>query len=68
MALLHDDKQRGAENAKESNGDKKEDEEVFKRAAAFTRAVAPIIIPMIQALGDLAEEEVDLSDLVGKAA
>jgi hypothetical protein len=68
MALIHDDKQHGGEKAKDSNDGKKEDEEVFKRAAIFTRAVAPIIIPMIQALGDLAEEEVDLSDLVGVAA
>jgi hypothetical protein len=68
MALLHDDKQHSAEKARDLNGDRKEDEEVFKRAAAFTRAIAPIIIPMIQALGDLAEEELDLSDLVGKAA
>jgi hypothetical protein len=68
MALIHDDKQHGVEKAKESNGEKKEDEDVFKRATAFTRAVAPIIIPMIQALGELAEDEVDVSDLVGKAA
>jgi len=68
MALLHDDKHHGIEKAKESNGDKKEDDEVFRRTAAFSRAVAPIIIPMIQALGDFAEEEVDLSDLVGNAA
>jgi hypothetical protein len=68
MALLHDEKSRGIDQVKESNGEKKEDEDVFKRTAAFTRAVAPIIIPMIQALGDLAEDEIDLSDLVGKAA
>lgn len=68
MALIHDDKQHGVEKAKESNGEKREDDDVVKRASAFTRAVAPIIVPMIQALGDLAEEEIDVSDLVGKAA
>ena len=68
MAMIHDDKQRGAEKAKEGNGEKKEDDEVFRRASEFTRAIAPIVIPMIQSLGDLAEEELDLSDLIGKAA
>lgn len=66
MALIHDDKQRSA--AKAASGEKKEDDEVFRRASDFTRAVAPVVIPMIQILGDLAEDEVDLSDLVGKAA
>jgi hypothetical protein len=70
MALIHDDKQRGNANGygNESNGEKEDDGEVYKRASVFARAVAPIIIPMIQSLGDLAEEDLDLSDLAGKAA
>jgi hypothetical protein len=68
MALIHDDKQRSAEKIKGANGEQQDDEGVFKRAASFSRAVAPIVIPMIQALGDLAEEELDVSDQVGKAA
>jgi hypothetical protein len=68
MALIHDDKQCGVGKVKDSDAETKEDGDVFKLAAAFARAVAPIIIPMIQSLGDLAEDEIDLSDLVGKAA
>jgi hypothetical protein len=66
MALIHDDKQHN--DVKTTNGEKKDDDDGFRRAAEFTRAVAPVVIPMIQSLGDLAEDEIDLSDLVGKAA
>lgn len=65
MALIHDDKYGGAEKSKD--GETKDEDEVYKRAAEFTRAIAPIILPMIQSLGDLADEEIDLSDLVGTA-
>ena len=44
-----------------------DDAAVFKQASQFTRAIAPVIIPIIQSLGDLADEEVDLSDLIGQA-
>jgi hypothetical protein len=70
MAMIHDDKQRGQEKDKDKNGEKKDkdqDAEVYKLAAQFTRAIAPVILPMIQSLGDLADEEIDLSDLVGQA-
>jgi hypothetical protein len=55
------------EGDKEDNGAKKDDAAVFKQASQFTRAIAPVIIPIIQSLGDLADEEVDLSDLIGQA-
>lgn len=64
MAMLHDDKQQ-KKNQKEDNS--KDDDQVLKQAAHFTRAIAPIILPMIQSLGDLADEEVDTSDLAGQA-
>ena len=75
MAMIHDDKTHqpkkpaaeDAEGEKEDNGGKKDDSAVSKQAAQFTRAIAPVIIPIIQSLGDLADEEVDLSDLVGHA-
>lgn len=71
MAMLHDDKQHKAQkpSAQDEKGEaeKKDDSAVFKNAAAFTRAVAPIILPMIQSLGDLADDEVDISDLAGQA-
>jgi hypothetical protein len=66
MAMIHDDKQRKLEKIKEPEAEKDEDE-VYKSAAQFTRAIAPVILPMIQSLGDLAEEEIDVSDLVGQA-
>jgi hypothetical protein len=67
MALLHDDKLHRAQKEKNANGEKKEDVEVLRRVAEFTRAIAPVILPMIQSLGDLADEELDVSDLVGQA-
>lgn len=72
MALIHDDKQHKAAPQKATNGAEKEEADddgtVEKRAALLARAVAPVIIPMIQSLGDLAEDAIDLSDLVGQAA
>ncbi len=71
MALIHDDRQRKADqkNAGNSAADTAEDETpVEERARELSRAIAPVIIPMIQSLGDLAEEAIDLSDLVGQAA
>jgi hypothetical protein len=71
MAMLHDDKQRKPQkpSADEENDKTKtqDDDAVSKRAAQFTRAIAPIILPMIQSLGDLADEDVDVSDLAGQA-
>jgi hypothetical protein len=78
MALIHDDRRREAEHKKAGNGaDDASDDEmtVESRASEFSRAIAPVIIPMIQSLipmiqslGDLADEAIDLSDLVGQAA
>lgn len=67
MAMLHDDKQQRAEKVSDGEKEKKDDEDVYKRVAQFTRAIAPIVLPMIQSLGDLADEEIDQSDLVGQA-
>jgi hypothetical protein len=66
MAMIHDDKQRKLEKAMDGEKEKKDDDDVYKLAIQFTRAIAPIILPMIQSLGDLADEEIDLSDLVGQ--
>ncbi|RWE53347.1 hypothetical protein [Mesorhizobium sp.] len=71
MALIHDDNQTKGAAQKAGNGTDKEDADestIEKRAALLARAVAPVIIPMIQSLGELADEAVDLSDLVGQAA
>ncbi len=66
MAMIHDDKQRKLEKTKNGEKEKKDDDDVYKLAAQFSRAIAPVILPMIQSLGDLADEEIDLSDLVGQ--
>ncbi|MBE0580152.1 hypothetical protein [Devosia sp.] len=72
MALLHDDKQQKTHPQKSDGGsdggDADDDGGVEKRAALLTRAVAPVIIPMIQGLGDLADDAIDVSDLAGQAA
>lgn len=71
MALLHDDKQRRSQKPSSSEekpeDEQRDDEAVLKQAAQFARAIAPIMVPMIQSLGDLVDEEIDVSDLVGQA-
>jgi hypothetical protein len=67
MAMIHDDKQRNGEKVKAGEKSEKDEDDIYKLAFQFTRAIAPIILPMIQSLGDLADEEIDLSDLVGQA-
>ncbi len=73
MAVIHDRKQAEAKEKKKatSHGEEPtEDDDLTPeaRAADLVRAVAPVIIPMIQGLGDLAEDSVDVSDQVGEAA
>lgn len=65
LAMIHDDNQR--KNKKERENDR-EEFTLEERASIFSRAVAPVLIPIIQSLGALAEEEVDASDLAGQAA
>jgi hypothetical protein len=66
MAMIHDDKQRkpkkAASDGEQSENGKPEDSLVLAQASQFTRAIAPVILPMIQSLGDLADEEADLSE------
>lgn len=44
------------------------DAKLFPRVRDYSRAVAPILIPMIEGLGQLGIEDIEQSDLVGKAA
>ncbi|MEG9884226.1 MAG: hypothetical protein V6Z86_06350 [Hyphomicrobiales bacterium] len=70
IALIHDNRQRKTNSKKTENdaGDSSTEEmSAEDRAGGFIRAVAPVIIPMIQNLGALAEEEIDSSDLAGQA-
>ncbi len=61
MALIHDAKERPTDGSEDGD-------ELQKRVREYTRAIAPIVLPMIQSLGDLANDELDLSDQVGEAA
>jgi hypothetical protein len=71
MALIHDSKQhpqKKSDDDEDATASKKgDDTAVLRLASQFTRAVAPIILPMIQSLGDISGDDVDLSDLVGQA-
>lgn len=60
LSLIHD--------AKERKGRADDEDDLATRVSDFTRAVAPVILPMIQSLGDLGADELDLSDEVGEAA
>jgi hypothetical protein len=60
LALIHDEN---------SHKPKDEDEDatpLHERVQDITRALAPFLIPMIQGLGDLGADDVDMSDLAGQ--
>lgn len=68
LALIHDQQQVRRRPASEENAEDKDAEAgLVERIKLLTRAAAPILIPMIQALGDLGEDDLDESDLVGMA-
>jgi hypothetical protein len=56
LALIHDDKQ-SRENTEEKN-DESESRNVFARIEQTTRALSPFLIPMIDYLGALNEEDI----------
>ncbi len=66
MGLIHDQlsKKPGA-----ATGDDDKDSEVSlrDRICIFSRAVAPVLLPMIHTLGELGEDDLDQSDLAGLA-
>ena len=49
------------------DGDKDAEAGLRERVQQFSRAVAPVLLPMIQTLGELGEDDLDQSDLVGQA-
>jgi hypothetical protein len=72
MAMLHDEKQAsaGKGKVKEPDGESKSESEaddVMKRIQHFSRAIAPVLIPLIQSLGGLGDGD-DLVELVDEAA
>lgn len=58
LALLHDDRQQAAERAKKNNGGEDEREPISERIRSTTRALGPFLIPMIDHLGAITEEDV----------
>ncbi|MGR3513830.1 MAG: hypothetical protein ACU0GG_13800 [Paracoccaceae bacterium] len=68
LALIHDERQRKKAGPTDPDEAENDENTLQMRAAAFTRAIAPVILPMIQGLGDLTEDELDLSDLAGEVA
>lgn len=68
LALIHDQnsvKKRPASD--ESSDDKDAEAGLQERVRTLSRAAAPVLLPMIQALGELGEDDLDESDLVGLA-
>jgi hypothetical protein len=58
LALLHDDRQQAAERAKKNGSTEDEHEPVSDRIRTTTRALGPFLIPMIDHLGAITEEDV----------
>lgn len=68
LALIHDQNTvRKRPNNEESDDDKDAEAGLQARVRTLSRAAAPVLIPMIQALGQLGEGDLDESDLVGMA-
>jgi hypothetical protein len=68
LALIHDQNNVKKQAAiDESSAEKDGEAGLQDRVRTLTRAAAPVLIPMIQALGDLGEDDLDESDLVGMA-
>jgi len=68
LALIHDEQQRKIQRERQEVETEDDENTLTGRAADFTRAIAPVILPMIQSLGDLTEDELDISDLAGEVA
>lgn len=58
LALLHDDRQQAADRAKRASTNEEERQPVAELIRATTRALGPFLIPMIDHLGAITEEDV----------
>ena len=67
LALIHDQHQIKKHPASENSEEKDEEASLRDRVKLLSRAVAPVLLPMIQTLGELGENDIDQSDLVGMA-
>jgi hypothetical protein len=68
LALIHDARTRKkAIPNGEANDGKDSEEELRSRVGKLTRALAPVLLPMIDALSDLDPDALEQSDLIGQA-
>jgi hypothetical protein len=68
IALLHDDLQaRKRKDEKELSSEEESGETIEKRVEAFSRAMAPVLLPMISSLGALELEEALQASTSGEA-
>lgn len=66
LALIRDsEEQRNPDNPNEAEIDSDEKDNVYDRIAATSRAVAPFLVPMIDSLGALTDEDVASSGEIG---
>ena len=66
LSLIHDNKQAGEPGISVEHEDGGWDFDEVVRMVS--RAMAPVIVPMIQGLGDWGQEELEGGDLVGQAS
>ena len=68
LALIHDQNSvKNRHTNDESSDDRDAEAGLQKQVRTLSRAAAPVLLPMIQALGELGEDDLDESDLVGMA-
>lgn len=66
MGLIHEQLSKKA-GAATGDGDKDSEASLREYVCIFSRAVAPVLLPMIHTLGELGEDDLDQSDLAGMA-
>jgi hypothetical protein len=69
LAVIHDHQTHKPKLVRIDEDGRPEDHEtaLFTLVRQYTRALAPILLPMIEGLGGLEDEDIEQSDLVGKA-
>jgi hypothetical protein len=67
LALLHDDAQRQQSAKTSENGEEDSGPNIEARVEEFTKAVAPVLLPMINSLGNLDVEPTMASSSAGEA-
>jgi len=68
LALIHNQQENTGGNGAGSSESRNGESTLQSRVQLMTRAMAPILLPMIKTLGELGEDDLVESDLVGQAA